>query len=376
MITLLRKYQTHLPREWISNSIGLGEGNTALVESTAIGDELGLAHLFFKSEHLNPTGSFKDRFAAVEVASMLRAEIKSCMATSSGNTGSALAAYAARHGIKCHIFVNQVTPANKLTQMLVYGAQLYRVREFGVSAEKSRAIFERIKELAVECETRLIVSAYEYSPLGMEGVKTIAYELVEQLGGAPDLVFVPVGGGGLLTAISRGFADLKARREIARMPRMIAVQPELNDTIVTPLLRGESKAQPLRLAASTTVSGLAVQVDIDATKALQAVRASQGWGEIVSDYDCFAARERLCKREGIYVEAAGATAVAGLMVARANGRVRSDDKVVCLMTGHGFKDAPADEVCVGDQIQDLELEQLDKSLIQAAEEQVEVLGHD
>ena len=376
MIPLVRKYETHLPQEWMSSSTGLGEGNTALVRSTAIGEDLQLPQLYFKSEHLNPTGSFKDRFAAVEVALMQQAGIKSCIATSSGNTGSALAAYTARHGIKCHIFVNEVTPVNKLTQMAVYGAQLYRVRDFGVSAEQSQAIFERIKELAVECETRLVVSAFEYSPRGMEGVKTIAYELLEQLAGVPDIVFIPVGGGGLLTAIARGFADLKARHEIGRLPRLVAVQPELNDTIVTSFWRGESKAQPLKLAASTTVSGLAVQVDIDATRALQAVRASHGWAEVVSDLDCFAAREKLSKSEGIYVEAAGATAVAGLMVARANGRVRAEDKVVCLLTGHGFKDTTSDEVPVAQQIQDLELKQLNRSLIEASEEQVEVIGHD
>jgi threonine synthase len=375
MIPLLRKYETHLPQEWTSSATGLGEGNTALVRSVAIGDELRLPQLFFKSEHLNPTGSFKDRFAAVEVALMQQAGIKSCLATSSGNTGSALAAYTARHGIQCHIFVNEVTPVNKLTQMAVYGAQLYRIRDFGVSARESEAIFERIRQLAIECQTRLVVSAYEYSPGGMEGVKTIAYELLEQLGEVPDVIFVPVGGGGLLTAIARGFSDLKGRHEIGRLPRLVAVQPKLNDTIVSPFWRGDSKAQPLKPAASTTVSGLAVQVDIDATRALQAVRASQGWAEVVSDLDCFAAREKLSRSEGIYVEAAGATAVAGLMVAREHGRVQAEDKVVCLLTGHGFKDTTADEVSVTEQIHDLELKDLNRELIEASEA-VEVIGHD
>ncbi len=376
MTPLLRKHGTCLPQESFSSSTGLGEGNTALVRSTAIGQDLDLLQLFFKSEHLNPTGSFKDRFAAVEVALMQQAGIKSCIATSSGNTGSALAAYTARHGIKCHIFVNEITPVNKLTQMAIYGAQLYRVRDFGVSAERSHAIFERIKELAIECDTRLVVSAYEYSPEGMEGVKAIAYELVEQLGGVPDLVFIPVGGGGLLTAVSRGFADLKARHEIGRLPRLVAVQPELNDTIVTQFWRGETKAQPSPLAVSTAISGLAVQVDIDASRALQAVHASHGWAEVVSDFDCFAAREKLSKSEGIYVEAAGATAVAGLMVAKANGRVRPEDKVVCLLTGHGFKDTSSDERSVASQLQDIGLNQLERDLIEPSEQQIEVVGYD
>lgn len=375
MIPLLRNDETHLHEEWTSRSTGLGEGNTALVRSLSISDELRLPQLFFKSEHLNPTGSFKDRFAAVEVALMQQVGIKSCLATSSGNTGSALAAYTARHGIQCHIFVNEVTPANKLTQMAIYGAQLYRVRDFGVSARPSRAIFERIRELAAECQTRLVVSAYEYSPGGMEGVKTIAYELLEQLGDVPDIIFVPVGGGGLLTAVARGFADLKTRRAISRIPRLVAVQPELNDTIVSPFWRGESKAQPIESSASTTVSGLAVQVDIDATRALQAVRASQGWAEVVSDLDCVSAREKLSRTEGIYVEAAGAAAVAGLLAARGHGRVKAEDKVVCLLTGHGFKDTSSDEETVSAQVRDLELKHLNRDLIEA-HEAAEVVGHD
>ncbi|MER3487195.1 MAG: threonine synthase, partial [Chloroflexota bacterium] len=185
MTTLLRKYLDYLPLENGSNIDSLGEGNTPLVKSSYVGKGVGIPHLFFKSEHMNPTGSFKDRFAAVEVALMRQGGVKSCIATSSGNTGAALAAYSARHGIKCHIFINEIAPANKLTQMLVYGAKLFRVKGFGVSEEKSRFVFQRLQDLSEECGSRLVVSAYEYSPAGMEGVKTIAYELVEQLKGVP-----------------------------------------------------------------------------------------------------------------------------------------------------------------------------------------------
>src|SRR6266498_2767756 len=106
MTILLQKYLHYLPLESTSSIDSLGEGNTPLVKSSYIGKAVGIPHLFFKSEHMNPTGSFKDRFAAVEVALMRQAGIKSCIATSSGNTGSALAAYSARHDIKCHIFIN------------------------------------------------------------------------------------------------------------------------------------------------------------------------------------------------------------------------------------------------------------------------------
>jgi len=209
----------------------------------------------------------------------------------------------------------------------LYGAKLFRVEGFGVSEEKSRFIFQRLHDLAREAETRLVVSAYEYSSAGMEGVKTIAYELFEQLKGVPDLVFVPVGGGGLLTAIWRGFLDLKAQNVISTMPRIIAVQPRLNDTLVTPFFNGSARAQVVN--TTTAVSGLAVQIDIDATRALCAVRESKGLGVLVSDKASLAAQEELSVREGLYVEPAGAVSVAGFLEAVAQNQVKPHERVVC-----------------------------------------------
>jgi threonine synthase len=360
---LLEKYLDYLPLESISSTDSLGEGHTPLVESSSIGKEVGIPHLFFKSEHMNPTGSFKDRFAAVEVALMREAGIKTCIATSSGNTGSALAAYSARRNIKCYIFLNEITPINKLTQMLVYGAKLFRVEGFGVSEEKSRFIFQRLHDLAREAETRLVVSAYEYSSAGMEGVKTIAYELFEQLKGVPDLVFVPVGGGGLLTAIWRGFLDLKAQNVISTMPRIIAVQPRLNDTLVTPFFNGSARAQVVN--TTTAVSGLAVQIDIDATRALCAVRESKGLGVLVSDKASLAAQEELSVREGLYVEPAGAVSVAGFLEAVAQNQVKPHERVVCILSGHGFKDpASANLIASKSEVDAIDLSQLNLGLFE------------
>ncbi len=365
MDSIFHKYKHFLPLDGTGSLDGLGEGNTPLVKSLAIADEVGSRNLFFKSEHVNPTGSFKDRFAALEVALMKQSGIKACIATSSGNTGSALAAYTARYGIKCHIFINEVTPVNKLNQMLVYGAKLFRVEGFGVSEEKSRFVFQRLHEMAEECNTRFIVSAYEYSPAGMEGVKTIAYELVEQLDGPPDYVFVPVGGGGMLTAIWRGFVDLRRRSLIPHLPRMIAVQPELNDTVVTPLLNGAGKARAVK--TTTSVSGLAVQVDIDATRALKAVKESQGWGVLVPDEEVLEAQKQLCLREGLYIEPAGAVSVAGFLRAVAQHRMGGTEKVVCILSGHGFKDPVSTGLIAAEsEIEDVDLAALKMSLIGCA----------
>lgn len=334
---ILEKYKEFLPFDDAAVFDDLGEGNTPLVCSSSLGKG---SNLFFKMEQLNPTGSFKDRFAAVEVALMKQKGIKAFIATSSGNTGSALAAYAARQGIRCLLFVNEITPANKLNQMLVYGAEVYRVKDFGVTNELSAPIFERLRKVAEECNTRLVISAYKYSPEGMEGVKTIAYEIVEQIGSAPDQVFIPVGGGGLLSGIWRGFLDLKNRNLIDSLPRFNAVQPELNDTIVTPLVENAAYAREIK--TTTAISGLAVQVDIDASLALRSVRESGGTGCVVSDEEVFRAQEVLSQREGIYVEPAGAVSTAGYMNMLSSGKIGENEKAVCILTGHGLKAAVAE----------------------------------
>ena len=360
-MSILEQYRDLLSLEGVADLDGLGEGQTPLVKSRNLD---GQGELLFKLEQLNPTGSFKDRFAAVETALMKQAGFKACMATSSGNTGSALAAYCARRGMQCLLFVNEIAPVNKLRQMLVYGARVMRVKDFGVSNEQSALIFNRLQQLAEESRTRLVISAFKYSPAGMGGVKTIAYEIAEQLGGAPDQVFVPVGGGGLLTGVWRGFLDLRERALIKHLPRINAVQPTLNDTVVTQICEGRDEAREVK--TTTTISGLAVQVDIDATLALQAVRASGGWGYLVTDEEIRETQQQLCLREGMYVEPAGATSVAGYLKSSAEGRVAAKERVVCILTGHGLKDtSSAESASLEEQVVNIDLSGLSLGLIEA-----------
>lgn len=353
MQSLLEKYREFLPLGDVAEIVSLGEGNTPLVKSSNLN-----GNLFFKMEQLNPTGSFKDRFAAVETALIKQAGITTFIATSSGNTGSALAAFSAKHGLRCLLFVNEIAPVPKLKQMLVYGAEVFRVKNFGVTNELSAPIFQRLQDLAQESATRLVISAYKYSPDGMEGVKTIAYELIEQLGETPDNVFVPVGGGGLLSGIWRGFNDLKSRNLIEKLPKINGVQPELNDTIVTPFLENSAKAREVN--TTTSISGLAVQVDIDATLALQSVKNSNGFGISVSDEEIFQAQNQLAVKEGIYIEPAGATSVAGYLKAIEFGLISETEKSVCILTGHGLKDT---SVSSQQEVKDIDLSYLTSELI-------------
>jgi threonine synthase len=310
--------------------VTLGEGNTPLVQSVGIAAELGLKRLFFKLENTNPSGSYKDRFAAAEVADVLASGGKGCLATSSGNTGSALAAFCARYSLPCIIVVGTNTPLGKLVQMQAHGARVLRIRDFLNSPSVAKQAFETLTEVAAELGLRLVVSAYRYSPKGMQGVEPLSGELLQQSSAAIRHVFVPVGGGGLFTAVCRGFEAQSAT------PFVHCVQPEGCLTVVAAFERGTDKIEPVE--STTHVSGLSVPYDIDASLALSQLRKFGGRAFRVSDDEVLDAQQMLLRKEGIYAEPAGATALAGLRRALADKAVAPEETTICLVTGHGSKD--------------------------------------
>lgn len=312
--------------------VSLGEGHTPLLPSRVLGARWGVPNLFFKAEHLNPTGSYKDRFALFVINGLLREGQRSLVATSSGNTGAALAAYAARAGVRLTLAINEQTPAGKLTQMAAHGARLLRLRGFGESAAQTQAIWERLRELCDAAGLPFVVSAFAYSPAAMRGVSTLAWELLDQLGDAPTAVYVPVGGGGLYSAICLGCADRQAA------VRVEPVQPETNDTVITPLHQGLAAAVPVTGGPPCRISGLSVPIDIDGTRALGHARAVGAHGERVEEALIREVQAELYRAEGLSVEPAGAVAVAGVRAAAAAGRLGAGDTVVAVLTGHGFKD--------------------------------------
>src|SRR5687767_2878542 len=187
--------------------ITLGAGDTPLVRSRWIGPTLGLKQLYFKLEQTNPTGSYKDRFAARLVSLLVTGGHPLCLGTSSGNAGAAMAAYSAAAGIACVLCVPDDAPPAKLTQILAYGARLLRVRGMVDSVATLRGVFSRLQAIAIARHMPLGISAYVLSPDAMAGIEPIGQELAAGLGAAPDRVFIPVGGGGLLVATSRGLAS-------------------------------------------------------------------------------------------------------------------------------------------------------------------------
>ena len=322
-----------------SARITLGEGNTPLVKSRHIGPDVGLPNLHFKLEQGNPTGSYKDRFAAVAVSRLVATGKTCCITTSSGNAGAALAAYCAAAGIECRVAVFEGAPAGKLTQMLAYGASVARIRGFGTDPATTTTVFRRLKQLGKRPTAALQVSAFAFSPEAMSGIKTIAFELAEQLPQGMDHVFCPAGGGGLCAGTAQGFAQLQQQGTLVDAPRVECVQPAGNDTISSPLRAGELRAR--RVAGTSRISGLQVPVAVDGHLALTACRESGGTGHVVSDDDVWEAQRRLARQEGIFTEPAGAVALAGLLKAIRDREIQPEATIVCIVSGSGFKDADA-----------------------------------
>ncbi|MFT5467331.1 MAG: threonine synthase [Verrucomicrobiales bacterium] len=311
-------------------SFSIGQGNTPLIQARRIGEAVGLKQLWLKLEATNPSGSYKDRFAAAAVDGMLKAGQTECIATSSGNTGAALAACCAAAQIRCRIAVVEGAPDAKLQQMQAYGAEVFRVRQFGVSASVSNDVFERLKRLAEVPSAALQISAYSWSPIGMAGVESIGSEIARQLPEAKH-IFAPAGGGGLAVATARGTEGVAIH----------VVQPEGNDTIAGPLRNGLDHA--VEVECTSAISGLQVASIVDGHEAVRECRETGGTGHPVSDEWIWEVQQLLARDEGVFSEPAGAVSVAGALQAAANGELDPAEPVVCLVTGSGFKDAASIE---------------------------------
>ena len=335
------RYAPALPVARPDEALTLGEGGTPLVRSRAIAARLGLPNLYFKVEGANPTGSYKDRIAAVGLSRVLELGVTSWAATSSGNAGAALAAYGARAGMQGTLFTLESAPRAKLSQILAYGPRAVTIQGLGHDPEVAKNTFRVVGELARARGWALQITAHAFNPIGMEGVRTISFEVVEELGRLPDCVYVPTGGGGLLSAIHNGFEEWRARMLPvgASAVRMVCVQAEGCEPINLAWREGH-EMRPI-LVNATKISGIQLTAPPDGDLALAAVRGSNGWGTSVNDAETYAAQRMLAREEGLFCEPASATSLAAVLRDVAAGRLGRDDTVVCILTGIGFKDANA-----------------------------------
>jgi len=316
--------------------ISLGEADTPLLRSRFIGPRVGLKNLYFKIESANPTGSFKDRYAALAVSHMLANEQTKCLATSSGNTGAALAAYCALANIECHIAVVEDAPAGKLQQMLAYGATIYRIEGFGTQPETTQAVFDVLETASSVDNVALQISAFRYSPAGMNGLKSISHELQMQLPHGIDHVFCQAGGGGLALGVAQGFLDIEMSLATFSLPKVHIVQPEGNDTMASALRFPNDS--PGAVDCWTRISGLQVASVVDGHEAVEVCRKTEGTGFLVIDDTVWECQRTLAETEGVFCEPAAAVSVIGAITAFQMGQIKADDVVVCPITGSGFKD--------------------------------------
>ena len=320
---IIERYAAYLPVTASTPGVTLGEGSTPLVRSSRIGPSLGLANVHFKYEGLNPTGSFKDRGMALAVAKAIEAGATTLLCASTGNTSASASAYAAHYGLKALVVMPAGgVAAGKVAQALAYGATIVPVRA------TFDAALQLVRQLGEQPGVAVVNSV---NPFRLEGQKTAAFEVIEELGEAPARVFIPVGNAGNITAYWRGFREFQGRTG-GTCPRMHGAQAEG----AAPLVRGKPVARP-RTAAS------AIRIGNPASwqSAIAARDESGGTIEAVSDDEILAAHRRLSAEEGLLVEPASAAGLALLIRKVAAGQIGKGETIVCILTGQGLKDPKA-----------------------------------
>jgi len=315
-------------------SVGMGEGGTPLLSSTC--SQLSKPDgptVYFKAEHQNPTGSFKDRIAAMATAVIGRDGLRGAVGTSSGNGGAAIAAYGSRAGFPVLLFTVSGIVDGKLQQILAHGAEANIVSELGPAFDGIEGVAQAIDTMARNHGWLAFLTGARYAPEAMRGAETIAFELIEQRPTAT-AVYVPVGGGGLLASVWRGYRRYGAGNS---MPRLVGVQPSGCPTLKRAL---DGTLDPLDQALDTTISGLQVPVlfDFDAPAA---IAGSEGHVVEVTDRQVWDAQQMLAREEGLFVEPAGAAALAGVLADLETGQLASEDEVVVILSGAGHKDPVA-----------------------------------
>jgi threonine synthase len=297
--------------------VTLGEGGTPLV-----GVKIHGRDLFFKCEHLNPTGSFKDRGTAVLVSHLAAAGVTTAVEDSSGNAGSSFAAYAARAGITARVFVPDTASAAKRAQIAEYGAQVVRI--IGPRTAAAEAVLRA-------AASGLVYASHAYLPLGQPGLATLAYEIVEQLGRPPGSIVVPVGQGTLALGCAAGFEAMRRAGAIERVPAIIGVQAEACAPIWAVYTGGRAGLGWVR-EAETRAEGIRIFQPLRGDEVLAAIERSGGFLLAVREDQILEGEHELA-RLGFYVEPTSAVVWPAVLDSIAN----LIDPVVLVLTGSGYK---------------------------------------
>ena len=337
---LLSHYQEFLPITSSTPMITLGEGNTPLVRSTWLAKELGITDLFFKLEGCNPTGSFKDRGMVMAVANALETGTKAILCASTGNTSASAAAYGAHCNLSTIVLVPKGRVAKgKLAQAIAYGAHIFVINgNFDESLQLVRTLSEKYP-------VELVNSV---NPYRIEGQKTAAFEIVDDIGDSPDVVCIPVGNAGNITAYWKGFKEYFNCELATHTPQMMGFQAEG----AAPIVRGFPIPEPQTIASAIRIGNPASW-----EKAIIARDESDGIIDSVTDEEILDAYKNLARHEGVFCEPASAASVAGLIKLTREGYIHGNKSVVCIITGTGLKDPE-----LADQIADLPSKELNPNM--------------
>jgi len=317
---VLARYRDFLPITPQTPMITLGEGDTPLVRSRKLEQELG-CELYFKLEGCNPTGSFKDRGMVVAVAKAVEGKSKAIMCASTGNTSASAAAFGAGFGLSTIIIVPKGGIAlGKLAQALIYGARIIAIDgSFDQALSLVRTLSQK----------HLITVVNSINPHRLEGQKTAAFEIVDALGDAPDYLFIPVGNAGNITAYWKGFVEYHRIGRAKSTPTMMGFQAEGS----APIVQGRVIEEPKTIATAIRIGNPASW-----KSAVAARDESGGLIDFVTDDEILSAYRLIAREEGVFGEPASAASVAGLMKVVRQGVSLKGKKVVCIITGAGLKD--------------------------------------
>ena len=319
---LIDKYRDRLPVHDDTRIISLGEGNTPLIRLNNIPRVLGKdVDIYVKYEGLNPTGSFKDRGMCMAVTKAVEEGSKAIICASTGNTSAAAAAYAARAGITAFVLIPEGKIAlGKLAQAMMHGAVVIQIKG------NFDAGMQLVKDVG---ETAPVTIVNSINPYRLQGQKTAAFEIVEELGGAPDFHCIPVGNAGNITAHWMGYTEYRDHGIVNEVPRMVGYQAAGS----APFMRGAMVDNP-----ETVATAIRIGHPQSWDKAWKVKEESNGWFDECTDEEILAAQKLLAEKEGVFCEPASATSLAGAIKDIHSGKIPEGSKIVCTLTGHGLKD--------------------------------------
>jgi threonine synthase len=319
---VIERYREFLPVTERTPVVTLLEGNTPLIPAPRLAEATDpRLHIYLKCEGFNPTGSFKDRGMTMAISKALEEGSRAVICASTGNTSASASAYAARGGLRAVVIVPKGAIAlGKLSQAAIHGATVLMVDG---SFDQALAIVRQI------AESRPVTLVNSVNPFRLEGQKTAAFEVVDQLGRAPDYHLIPVGNAGNITAYWRGYKEYHRAGRSKELPRMVGFQA----AGAAPIVENRVIAEPKTVATAIRIGNPA-----NWGLAVEALKDSSGFIEAVTDEEILHAYRRLAREEGIFMEPASAAAVAGLIKTVKQGRFEPGSTLVLTLTGHGLKD--------------------------------------